>query len=208
LVIPATLLITFIVLKITGQSFNLMTLGGLAAPSAWLLTMLSWCLKHRVAPRRGPEPLTSHPERAARIDGPPYRFDNHADCRFSAPHLHDRCYRQLLPRPCRYHDCFSLHLVASCAYLDSDAKSVFGAPKRHCWSLGTNLRRRSRRCGPSRRRRSAPFRFFRAHRELLCANDESGAETSLGSGREFCCDRCSFDCLLPIIGQRLAPRNG
>jgi CzcA family heavy metal efflux pump len=31
LVIPATLLITFIVLKMTGQSFNLMTLGGLAA---------------------------------------------------------------------------------------------------------------------------------------------------------------------------------
>src|ERR1700674_5198990 len=30
-VIPATLLITFIVLKVTGQSFNLMTLGGLAA---------------------------------------------------------------------------------------------------------------------------------------------------------------------------------
>src|SRR6266849_6049562 len=31
LVIPATLIITFIVLKFTGQSFNLMTLGGLAA---------------------------------------------------------------------------------------------------------------------------------------------------------------------------------
>src|ERR1700732_1332002 len=31
LVIPATLLITFIVLKMAGQSFNLMTLGGLAA---------------------------------------------------------------------------------------------------------------------------------------------------------------------------------
>jgi CzcA family heavy metal efflux pump len=31
MVIPATLLITFIVLKITGQTFNLMTLGGLAA---------------------------------------------------------------------------------------------------------------------------------------------------------------------------------
>jgi multidrug efflux pump subunit AcrB len=31
LVIPATLFITFIVLKVTGQSFNLMTLGGLAA---------------------------------------------------------------------------------------------------------------------------------------------------------------------------------
>src|SRR5271163_1094120 len=31
LVIPATLLLTFIVLKMTGQSFNLMTLGGLAA---------------------------------------------------------------------------------------------------------------------------------------------------------------------------------
>jgi CzcA family heavy metal efflux pump len=31
MVIPATLLITFIVLKVTGQTFNLMTLGGLAA---------------------------------------------------------------------------------------------------------------------------------------------------------------------------------
>src|SRR2546423_1839315 len=31
LVIPATLLITFVVLKFTGQSFNLMTLGGLSA---------------------------------------------------------------------------------------------------------------------------------------------------------------------------------
>jgi multidrug efflux pump subunit AcrB len=31
LVIPATLLVTFVILKITGQSFNLMTLGGLAA---------------------------------------------------------------------------------------------------------------------------------------------------------------------------------
>src|SRR5207248_11381469 len=31
LVIPVTLLITFIVLKVSGQSFNLMTLGGLAA---------------------------------------------------------------------------------------------------------------------------------------------------------------------------------
>ena len=31
LVIPVTLLITLIVLKVTGQSFNLMTLGGLAA---------------------------------------------------------------------------------------------------------------------------------------------------------------------------------
>src|SRR5207249_11282447 len=31
LVIPATLLVTFIVLRLTGQTFNLMTLGGLAA---------------------------------------------------------------------------------------------------------------------------------------------------------------------------------
>src|SRR5204863_691401 len=31
LVIPVTVLITFVVLKILGQSFNLMTLGGLAA---------------------------------------------------------------------------------------------------------------------------------------------------------------------------------
>ena len=35
LVIPVTLLITFMVLKLTGQSFNLMTLGGLAAAVGW-----------------------------------------------------------------------------------------------------------------------------------------------------------------------------
>ena len=35
LVIPATVTITFIALKLLGQSFNLMTLGGLAEPSGW-----------------------------------------------------------------------------------------------------------------------------------------------------------------------------
>jgi len=35
LVIPVTLMITFIVLKFTGQTFNLMTLGGLARRSGW-----------------------------------------------------------------------------------------------------------------------------------------------------------------------------
>ena len=53
LVIPVTLLITFVVLKITGQSFNLMTLGGLAAAVGLVIddaiVVLENIVLHRVA---------------------------------------------------------------------------------------------------------------------------------------------------------------
>ena len=42
LVIPVTVAITILFLWVIGQSFNLMTLGGLAAPSAWSSTTPSW----------------------------------------------------------------------------------------------------------------------------------------------------------------------
>ena len=42
LVIPVTVVVTFIALKVLNQSFNLMTLGGLAAAVGWSSTTLLW----------------------------------------------------------------------------------------------------------------------------------------------------------------------
>ena len=63
LVIPVTLLITFIVLKFTGQSFNLMTLGGLAAAVGLVIddaiVVLENIVLHRDAGQRRLEAIQS-----------------------------------------------------------------------------------------------------------------------------------------------------
>src|SRR6266513_6258159 len=63
LVIPATLLITFIVLKLTGESFNLMTLGGLAAAVGLVIddaiVVLENIVLHRDAGQRRFEAIQS-----------------------------------------------------------------------------------------------------------------------------------------------------
>src|SRR5438309_9053646 len=63
LVIPATLLITFIVLRLTGQSFNLMTLGGLAAAVGLVIddaiVVLENIVLHRDAGQGGFEAIQS-----------------------------------------------------------------------------------------------------------------------------------------------------
>ena len=63
LVIPATLLITFIVLKLSGQSFNLMTLGGLAAAVGLVIddaiVVLENIVLHRDAGQRRLEAIQS-----------------------------------------------------------------------------------------------------------------------------------------------------
>src|SRR5438094_5441113 len=63
LVIPATLLITFIVLRLTGESFNLMTLGGLAAAVGLVIddaiVVLENIVLHRDAGQGGFEAIQS-----------------------------------------------------------------------------------------------------------------------------------------------------
>src|SRR5207244_11284846 len=63
LVTPATLLITFIVLRLTGESFNLMTLGGLAAAVGLVIddaiVVLENIVLHRDAGQGGFEAIQS-----------------------------------------------------------------------------------------------------------------------------------------------------
>src|SRR5258708_6832214 len=160
LVIPATLLSTFIVLKITSQSFNLMTLGGLAAAVGLVIddaiVVLENIALHRDAGQNRSQAIQS-------------------------------ALREL-----------TVPLIGSTITPIVVFLPLISTTRVTCSFFP--IRDRSGRCGPPRRRRSAPLRLFRPHRGLLRASDESRAEISLGSGRQFCRDRCSFHCLLLILG--------
>ena len=103
LVIPVTVAVTVLVLYFIGQSFNLMTLGGLAAAIGLVIddaiVVVENIVLHRDSgesrPRRGPEG-------AARDPGPADWIDDYARRRIPSAHRRHRCHRKLLPRT-RYH---------------------------------------------------------------------------------------------------------
>jgi len=91
LVIPVTIFVTFIVLKLLGQSFNLMTLGGLAAAVGLVIGRCNrGGGKHRAASRRRTGKSGSHPERVVRDYCSADRLYPHADRSVSAADHHDR----------------------------------------------------------------------------------------------------------------------
>jgi len=100
MVIPATVAVTFIALKVAGATFNLMTLGGLAAAVGLVIDdAIGGGGEHRHAPRRRPEPLGSHPQRHPRNWQAAGGLHHHAHRGLPAAHLHHRRHRRLLPRP-------------------------------------------------------------------------------------------------------------
>ena len=83
LVIPVTVVVTFIALKVLGESFNLMTLGGLAAAVGLVIddaiVVVENIVLHRDA---GQGRARGDSQRAARNHRPADRLDHHADRRF------------------------------------------------------------------------------------------------------------------------------
>ena len=89
LVVPVTMVVTFIAMKMLGQSFNLMTLGGLAAAVGLVIDDKIVVVENIVLHRDGGEgPLRGDGERAQGTDGSADRLDADADRRVSAAH-HD-----------------------------------------------------------------------------------------------------------------------
>ena len=88
LVIPVTVLVTFIALKVLGQSFNLMTLGGLAAAVGLVIddaiVVVENIVLHRDA---GERTHGGHPQRAEGNHGSADRLDHHAGRGFPAADL-------------------------------------------------------------------------------------------------------------------------
>ena len=105
LVIPVALFVTFIAMKILGQSFNMMTLGGLGG-SRRAGDRRRDCgrREHRAASRRRRKAVTSDQQRAERTHGPADRL--HADAHrgvFAADFNH-RSHRDIFPRPGDRHE--------------------------------------------------------------------------------------------------------
>ena len=89
LVVPVTMVVTFIVMKILGQTFNLMTLGGLAAAVGLVIDDKIVVIENIVLHRDGGEGPLKATASAPRGDyRSPDRFHAHADRGLSSAHHH------------------------------------------------------------------------------------------------------------------------
>ena len=119
LVVPVTICVTFIVMKMMGQSFNMMTLGGLAAAGGLVIDDAIVVVENIVLHRDGGEgPLRSHRERAQGTDRSADRFDADADCGFPAADFDHGRYRHIFPRAGDRHERFLADFVGAGAGLD------------------------------------------------------------------------------------------
>ena len=120
LVIPVTVAVTIAVLWVIGESFNLMTLGGLAAAIGLVIddaiVVVENIVMHRDAGERRAEAVRKALQRTHDAAA---RFHHHAGRGLSAAGLGERRHRHLLPRPSHYHDRRAAHFAGPGAYLDA-----------------------------------------------------------------------------------------
>ncbi len=200
LVIPATIAITLIALRLMGQSFNLMTLGGLAAAVGLVIDDAIVVVENIVLHRdSGQSRARGDSQRAARNSRAAGRLDRHAHRRVSAADLHHRRHRNLLPRAGRHRWHRAADIAGAGPHVDPDAQPLPAAregrirPRRchgHVATTGfmgrvTRIYDRALRfvlayplvlalgcVGPGRWRRTSATR--RWARDLLPAMDEGG----------------------------------
>ena len=85
LVIPVAICVTFIAMKMLGQSFNMMTLGGLAAAGGLVIDDAIVVVENIVLHRDGGEgPLEATSQRPQGAHRSADRLDAHAHCRLPA----------------------------------------------------------------------------------------------------------------------------
>ena len=125
LVIPATMAVTFIVLRLLGESFNLMTLGGLAAAVGLVIddaiVVVENIVLHRDAGQARAEAIRSAIARDPRAAD---RIDDHADRRVPAADLDHRRDRHVLPRAGDHGRHGAADVAGAGADLDADAQPL------------------------------------------------------------------------------------
>ena len=120
LVIPVTVAITIAVLWLMGESFNLMTLGGLAAAIGLVIDDAIVVVENIVMHRDNGESRAEAVRKALReLTDAAHRVDHHAGCCFSSAGFGQRRYGPILPRAGRYHDCRAAHLAGAGSHLDA-----------------------------------------------------------------------------------------
>ena len=125
LVIPATIAVTFIALRVLGQSFNLMTLGGLAAAVGLVIDDAIVVVENIVMHRdSGPVARRSHPQRDSRNPRSAGRVHHHAHRGLPAADLDHRRDWRVLPRPGGHGGHGAAHLAGAGAHLDPHAEPL------------------------------------------------------------------------------------
>ena len=128
LVIPATIAITLIVLRVLGESFNLMTLGGLAAAVGLVIDDAIVVVENIVhASRFRADARRSDPQRAARDSRAAGGLHHHADRGFSAADHDHRRDRDFLPRAGDHGRNGAADFARAGAHVDADAEPLSAA---------------------------------------------------------------------------------
>ena len=123
LVIPATIAITLIVMRMIGESFNLMTLGGLAAAVGLIIDDAIVVVENIVMHRdSGQSQGRSDPQRAARDPRAAGGIDGRADCGISSADFDYRRDGDVLPRAGDHGGNGSADVAGAGADLDADVE--------------------------------------------------------------------------------------
>ena len=188
LVVPVTMVVTFIAMKMLGQSFNLMTLGGLAAAAGLVIDDTIVVVENIVLHRDGGEgPLPGDRERAQGTDRPADRIDPDADRRVPAAHHDHGSDRNVLQRAGDCHERVAADVARARAGVDQQSQHSSDSPRQA--GIGARRRRAPRRrapvgAWPGRRRASrANETHDGGRRSVAHREDSSAAFSSSTSGR-------------------------
>ena len=161
LVIPVTVLVTFIALKLLNQSFNLMTLGGLAAAVGLVIDDAIVVVENIVLHRDAGEGRLQAIHGALQEITIPLIGSTITPVVVFLPLDFDhRSYRNIFPRPGRDHGHIAVHFTGAGFDLDPQSQPVLHSPGARAGSAGLQWkdkfdRKKSRSRGCSRSKNSA-----------------------------------------------------
>ncbi len=159
LVIPVTIAVTFIALKLLGESFNLMTLGGLAAAVGLVIDDAIVVVENIVIHRdSGQQRLQAiHSALAGNYHSADW-LDGHAHRRIPAADFNHRSYRNVFPRSGRDHGSLAPGIAGPGAHLDAEPEPILSSVRVPARSPSPRVRTkaflkkpRSKGCRPPKR---------------------------------------------------------
>ena len=200
LVIPATIAITLIAMRLMGQGFNLMTLGGLAAAVGLVIDDAIVVVENIVMHRdSGQSRARSDSQCAARNSRAAGGVDHHAHRGVSSADHHHRRHRNVLPRSGDHGGHSAADFAGAGGHLDAHAEPLFPAPQ---W-VG-----QSRRIADAHGHVAATGFMGRVHAHLRARPAfRAGASARAGAGlrrsdrRSFLCYRALGSDLLPEMDE-------
>ncbi len=208
MVIPVTLLFTFIVLKLTGQSFNLMTLGGLGAAVGLVIDDAIVVLENIVLHRDAGESRFKAIQSALSEITVPLIGSTITPIVVFLPLISTTGVFGSFFRALAITMTVALFSSLLLAVTWTPTLSQYFVRRKDMGPAGGEVRGRADGSFVTCGRRSASFRIFWAHCGFLCARDAEDSASARDAGRLFRGHRGAVLCLLQISGSGPAARNG